>query len=300
MLFRSVAALCAAMSMSAQEYAAVPATFGTDAVETAAGTELGSSASIVMRTAFDDSYKNVGLATGNYTKFVFGDVVFDAANGLQGNTNPKDIDGGSPSATLKAPATGAVIEFEAKADGYLYVFGKLSSNKNYTVFEEGTCVGYRLVMQTSDPVLEQLDFTIEGVGEYNEVVEEIKWPETYSPNYAGVDIKANGMGVIKFPVFANCKYLVNAVGSKISFGGYYFDTDGNTEVSLDGDEPMKTVLMKGADGGTGIYDSAVSKEVVSKTYITVSGVEISQPVSGVNIVKSVMSDGSIEYTKEVK
>ena len=294
-----VAAVCAAMTMSAQEFGKVPADLGTEAVAHAAGTEIASSANITMKVAFEDNYKNVGLAMDPHTTFLIGDVEFDGSLGMQGSSNPKDIDGGSPDATLKAPATGAVIEFTAKADGFVYVPAKLSSNKSYTVFEEGTCIGYRLAMLTTNELLGLLDIEIKGSGELNEVTEPILWPEKYSPNYADADIKVNGMGVIKFQVYEGCSYLVNAVGAKISFAGFYFDTDGKTQVSLIGDGADPVVIMAG-EGGTGIQGSAVAKDVVSTSYISVSGVELAQPEKGVTIVRNVMSDGSVVVTKEMR
>jgi len=42
------------------------------------------------------------------------------------------------------------------------------------------------------------------------------------------------MGYIKFPVFKDCSYIVNACGSKITCSGFYFSTTGTEKVELIG------------------------------------------------------------------
>ncbi|MCR5140760.1 MAG: hypothetical protein K6B45_11445, partial [Bacteroidaceae bacterium] len=53
--------------------------------------------------------------------------------------------------------------------------------------------------------------------------------------------------------------------------------------------------INGEEGTTGINN--VAAEVVSRTYYNANGAEIAEPAQGVNVVKSVMSDGTIKVEK---
>ena len=53
-------------------------------------------------------------------------------------------------------------------------------------------------------------------------------------------IKINGLGVIKFPVYKDCKYIVNANGSKITAAGFVFSTEDNILV-----QSGEVVIYKG-------------------------------------------------------
>ena len=135
----SAAALMAAMTMNAQEVCVFNAdnAMGLDAdngTALTAGQVIGETESIVAKIGADDTYKPQSA-----TFTVSGTEI---TGGLQGGTNPKDADGGVPATTLVQPAAGAFLVFEAKADGYLYVMHKASSNKAYTVIEDGTCISY--------------------------------------------------------------------------------------------------------------------------------------------------------------
>ena len=267
----SAAAVFAAMSLNAQEIC----TFNPDNVMNldadngsalTAGTIIGETESIIATIGADDSYKPQDVAS------IINGV--ESKGGLQGSTNPKDADGGTPSSTLIQPASGAYLQFEAKADGFLYVIHKASSNKAYTVFEEGSAVGYTFAAYgNKDPLPEVYQFTIEGGGEYNYLSEtdrtkiefaEQEWlkvnnPEFYEANWAVQDdgtskwtnVSAGGLGVIKFAVAKDCKYIVNANGSKITAGGFVFSKEDN-------------VLIQSGD--VVIYKGEGAAEPVKKVY----------------------------------
>ena len=249
----SAAAIFAALSMNAQEIC----TFNADnALELdadngtalAAGTVIGETESIVATIGADDTYKPQSA------KFTVNGT--EIAGGLQGATNPKDADGGTASSTLLPPVSGAFIVFEAKADGYLYVMHKASSNKAYTVFEEGTAISYTFaaIGDAATDLGAVYEFTLpyEVENEQFVVKNSIEWaeqeylkatnPEKYaahtSTDAEGTTtwdpIKVNGLGVIKFPVYKDCKYIVNANGSKITAAGYAFSTADNLSISSDG------------------------------------------------------------------
>ena len=54
----------------------------------------------------------------------------------------------------------------------------------------------------------------------------------------------------------------------------------------------------GSGAGTGIEDNAVAKEVAERQYFNASGIRIAAPQAGVNIVRIIYVDGSVETVKE--
>ena len=253
----SSAAIFAAMSMNAQEICTFNAdnVLGLDAdngTALTAGTVIGSTESIVATIGADDTYKPQSA-----TFTVNGS---DITGGLQGATNPKDADGGTPASTLLQPASGAFLVFEAKADGFLYVMHKASSNKAYTVFEEGTAISYTFaaIGDASSLLGGVYSFTLpyEVENEQFVVKNPVEWaeqeflkstnPDAYAANWKEETaddgttkqtwdpvIKINGLGVIKFPVYKDCKYIVNANGSKITAVGFAFSTEDNVLIQSD-------------------------------------------------------------------
>lgn len=253
----SAAAIFAAMSMNAQEICTFNAdnVLGLDAdngTALTAGTVIGSTESIVATIGADDTYKPQSA-----TFTVNGS---DITGGLQGATNPKDADGGTPASTLIQPASGAFLVFEAKADGFLYVMHKASSNKAYTVFEEGTAISYTYaaIGDASSLLGGVYSFTLpyEVENEQFVVKNPVEWaeqeflkstnPDAYAANWKEETaddgttkqtwdpaIKINGLGVIKFPVYKDCKYIVNANGSKITAAGFAFSTEDNVLIQSD-------------------------------------------------------------------
>ena len=268
----SAAAVFAAMSLNAQEIC----TFNPDNVlnldadngsALTAGTIIGETESIIATIGADDSYKPQDVAS------IINGV--ESKGGLQGSTNPKDADGGTPSSTLVQPASGAYLQFEAKADGFLYVIHKASSNKAYTVFEEGTAISYTFaaIGDAACDLGAVYEFTLpyEVENEQFVVKNPIEWaereylkaakPDVYASRlttdadgkevWSGDDLKKGGIGVIKFPVYKDCKYIVNANGSKITAGGFVFSKEDN-------------VLIQSGD--VVIYKGEGAAEPVKKVY----------------------------------
>ena len=264
----SAAAFMAAMTMNAQEVCVFNAdnALGLDSengTALTAGTVLGETSSIVAKVGADDTYKPQSATfTVNGT---------DITGGLQGATNPKDADGGVPATTLVQPASGAFLQFEAKADGFLYVMHKASSNKAYTVFEEGTAISYTyaaigdassllgaVYSYTLPYVVENEQFVVkESVGWAEQEYLKVANPDAYAANWKEETaddgtvkqtwdpaIKINGLGVLKFPVYAGCKYIVNANGSKITAAGFAFSAADDVNIASDG------VTILGEGGGS--------------------------------------------------
>ncbi len=63
---------------------------------------------------------------------------------------------------------------------------------------------------------------------------------------------------------------------------------------------LRNVSFVSKGEGTGIQDNVSVDESVAAKYYTISGVEVQEPVKGINIVKRTMTDGSVKYSKEIK
>lgn len=295
-----VAALAAGIGVNAQEYVQIQGSalgLTGDVAEVAAGTVLGECDAFKLSIAFDDSYKLADLKCNDYNVFTFDGTDISSADGIQGNSNPKDVNGANPATTTppSVPVQGAVLQINTKKDGYVYVWGKLSSHKNYTVFGEGSAIGYQLVMQT--PTLGKLDITVQGEGEYNYVMNPIPWPEVIFTGDENSAVKENGMGVIKFYAYADCTYLVNACGSKISVGGAWYDAEGDAVVTIKGDAGNVYGLYNSNEGqGVG----AVTSDVVAEEFFTVAGQKASASATGIVLVKKTFADGSVKTVKVIR
>ena len=268
----SAMALVAAMSVNAQEFCAFNAEENADFAATGVtsekstivgGTIIGKTESVVAKIGADDEYKSSSIGT-----ITVGEASING--GLQGNNNPKDADGGVPATTLIQPAGGAFYVFEVAKDGFLYVFQNSSSNKSYTVFEEGEAIGYIFSAYWKNGLLPTgagvYSYELKGAGEYNQLKEagitSVLWPEQYiigdsydleatvnGKGETGKGYGDGGLGVIKFPVFAGCKYIVNANGSKMTASGFYFDTTGDAKVSIKVDDAEVVLLGEGGSQG---------------------------------------------------
>ena len=266
----STVAFLAAMSLNAQVVVSVNAdnALGLDAdngTSLAAGTVLWEGAEGTLSVGADDTYKPQSVkADVNGTAL---------AGGLQGANNPKDADGGTCSSTLQAPVSGAYFVFNAKQDGYLYVIHKASSNKAYTVFEEGTAIGYTFaaVADATTELGAVYQFTLEGEGEFNALTNPVEWaereylkaekPDVYAAHLS-VDadgketwtaINKGGIGVIVFPVYSDCQYIFNANGSKMTLGGIAFSEADNLTIKTTDDITVY--------GGNGEAPTPVAYEV---------------------------------------
>lgn len=295
-----VAALAAGIGVDAQEYVQIQGSalgLTSEVIEVAEGTSLGECDAFKLSTAFLDSYKLADLKCNDYTSFVFDGTEISTADGIQGNTNPTDVNGANPATTTppSVPVSGAVLQINTKKDGYVYVWGKLSSHKNYTVFGEGSAIGYQLVMQT--PTLGKLDVTVQGEGEFNYVMNPIPWPEVIFTGNEASEVKENGMGVIKFFAYADCTYLVNACGSKISVGGAWYDAEGDAVVTIKDDAGNLYGLYNSNEGqGIGV----VTADVVAEEFFTVAGQKASAAATGIVLVKKTFADGSVKTVKVIR
>jgi hypothetical protein len=292
----SAVAFVAAMSASAQvvvfnEDNPLFSALGlnSDGVTVAGGTEIGSIEGVIsFKIGAEDTYKPQNR--GPF--FVAGE---EAKGGLQGSSNPKDADGGTPSSTLKTPVQGAYFVADVGTDGYLYVFQQASSNKAYTVFENDDAIGYiySAVGDASTALGAQYGFELKGGGEYNYLkdagIEKVNWPEQIFLNWNGVDewtnIAKGGPGVIKFPVFADCKYYINANGSKMTAVGFYFDTTGDATVTAQNGEETITLLQNGKlPGGQTAIREINNDNKAGNVYFNINGQRVDKNAKGIIIV----------------
>ena len=300
----SALAIFAAMSVNAQVFkvSAEANGIGSDAVDVEAGKAWGSIEGVIdVSNPFATQHKSVDCKNNGFNKVIIDGNEIETKDGVQGQDNPKDADGGNPALTLKEAVSGAVIQIDAKKNGWVYIVAKLSTNKQYVVFEEGAAMGYKIAMENTDERIANgvLNLEIKGEGEYNYIPEgtQIQWVIKEFLNDEEAASAGNGLGVIYFPVAEGCKYYAHATGSKISWSGIYFsDTEaakvevvGETEegapiskilVNASGEEPTPSgngSAFKVSAEANGIGSDAVDVEA-GKVWGSIEGtIDISNP-----------------------
>ena len=260
----SAVAFVAAMSVNAQVFkvSAEANGIGSDAVDVEAGKAWGSiEGAIDISNPFATQHKAVDCKNNDFNKVVIDGNEIETKDGIQGQDNPKDADGGNPAVTFKEAVGGAVIQIDAKKNGWVYIVAKLSTNKQYMVFEEGAPIGYKIAMENADERVKGgvLNLEIKGTGEYNNLVfgegyEEgvgVKWVIREYLNDPEAESAGNGLGVFYFPVAEGCKYYAHATGSKISWSGIYFSDKEAKSVTVEGEGISKTLIGEGGGSDTG-------------------------------------------------
>ena len=292
-----------AMSVNAQEYVQVNADAAgipSEAAAVAGGTVLGSTDNVTMKLAYDDNVKTVGITFQGYDQVAVNGTAYDLVTGVTGSTNPSGqslADGASTAASA-----GFVLQFDVKKDGYLTVFGKMSSNKEYYVWEgdavSASPVAYTYAMDFSaaaDDSHPSFAYTIPGddMGYTNFAAENIGtyvngskyfWPEQIVFG-AESAIKKNGVGAITFPVYADAAtYLVHAAGSKISSCGAVFTTEPVTEIALkstSGEATDKVIYSNGSSDGISSATVATANE--NTPIYNLAGQRVSNSFKGIAI-----------------
>ncbi|MDD7691231.1 MAG: hypothetical protein PT953_00840 [Prevotella sp.] len=304
-LFTFAAMVAITMSASAQTESAfldAEALLGADAANTAvsvnAETVFCSTSNVTMKAAWNDTYKIVSLTaeTDAANKVIIDGVTYDMPTGIQGQTNPKPSDlvsGGQNS--------GAVFKFDVKTDGVLYVFGKLTGNKSYYVWEgdvanaQGMPVAYTMQAQPvggGDPVGYTLKGDVDGYyvignGYDNgtamataswcvDVYKGLTWGADINPTktWGSTWTAGNALGVIAFPVYKDAAtYFVNACGSKITCNGFVF---------IPGATSIGNISFAGA--GTGINGITVDgADNANAPVYNLAGQRVSKDAKGILI-----------------
>jgi hypothetical protein len=217
----------------------------------ATGTIIGKTTYVTAAVGGSDNYKS-----SSYGPIYVSD--YSWSGGIQGNANPKDANNGTPSSTLNVPTSGAFFTFDVTANGYLYVTHRSSSNKAYTIFEDGHPIGYIYsAISDKESLPTQYGYELKGSGENHVITEKVLTPEQITLQWDGkgdwTNIGASGLSVIKFPVRAGSQYVVNANGSKMTATGFYFDTTGDATVTVPNGGETVMLLEKGKLPGTSDY-----------------------------------------------
>ena len=257
----SALALVAAMSVNAQVFkvSAEANGIGSDAVDVEAGKAWGSIEGVIeVSNPFATQHKAVDCKNNDFNKVVIDGNEIETKDGVQGQDNPKDADGGNSAVTFKEATGGAVIQIDAKKNGWVYIVAKLSTNKQYIVFEEGAPIGYKIAMENTDERVKGgvLNLEIKGEGEYNNLTLDkypngLMWVIREYLGDAEAATAGNGLGVFYFPVAEGCKYYAHATGSKISWSGIYFSETEAKTVTVEGEGISKTLVGEGGGSSTG-------------------------------------------------
>lgn len=305
-LFTLAAAMIAALSVNAQEVCQIDAEgagITSDGVDVAAGGVVGTSDNLTI-TVLNAQTVKATSCKGNNSGFVV-DGAELKASGITGTDNPKDAAGQNPAVGDKTtvggvPVTGFALNFATSAnvaDGsYLYVAAKLSSHKNYYVFENGLCIGYELAMWVDkDASLQPLKITVENDSEVDGVpcrTASIGTPEAIYTG-AAETIKSTGEGVIVFPVYPECNYIVGAGGSKISCCGAVLTSSNTVSVVLpetttdDATYPAVTLVEEGTTPGSksGINTVTIDNAKASDApAYNIAGQRVSKDAKGLVII----------------
>ena len=248
----SAAALVVAMSANAQVFQMDGEAHGltSDASNVAAGYAWGSiEGAIDISNAFETTHKVVDCKNNDFTKVIIDGNEILTKGGVQGQDNPKDADGSNPAVSFNQATSGAVIQIDAKKDGWVYIVSKLSTNKQYMVFEEGLPIGYKIAMESANEAIPNgvLNLEIKGSGEYNNLSLDqypngLMWVIREFTGNAEAESAGNGLGVLYFPVAKDCKYYAHATGSKISWSGIYFSETEAKSVTVANEESSKTLV----------------------------------------------------------
>jgi len=255
----SAAALVAAMSVNAQVFQMDAEAHGltSDLSTVAAGYAWGSiEGAVDISNAFETDHKMVDCKMDDFTKVIIDGNEILTKGGVQGNDNPKDADGSNPAVTFIPAVSGAVIQLDAKKDGWVYIVAKLSTNKQYMVFEEGLPIGYKIAIESNNEAVPGgvLNLEIKGEGEYNNLSLDmypggLKWLIREFTGNAEAESAGNGLGVFYFPVAKDCKYLASATGSKITWCGVYFSESEAQSVTVEGDGVSRNLIGDGSSSG---------------------------------------------------
>ena len=251
----SAAALAVAMCANAQVFQMDGEAHGltSDLSNVEAGHVWGSiEGALDISNAFETQHKLVDCKLDDFTKVIIDGNEILTKGGVQGNDNPKDGDGNNPAVSFVPAVSGAVIQLDAKKDGWVYIVAKLSTNKQYMVFEEGLPIGYKVAIESNNEAISGgvMNLEIKGSGEFNNLTLDqypggLKWLIREYTGNAEAETAGNGLGVFYFPVAKDCKYLASATGSKITWCGVYFSETEAKNVSVEGEGVFRTLINSG-------------------------------------------------------
>ena len=295
-----LAAVAFATSVNAQVLQVDAETLGATSTEAdvAAGTAIGSNDGIDVTVAFNDQWKAIDCKSGPeklYNQLYFDGNLVITKGGLTGKNNPKDKDSQGPAIANGEPTSGWAIKLAAKKDGFVYVAAKINPFKSYLVFEEGAAIGYKWAVDMENAqewISDKGTYCageLKGEGEDNIVKDPVQWlSRIYTNNPELAEIKdQNGLGIIAFPVTADCEYIYCASGSKASVCGFYFKADDSAKVEIAGDDKDnpkdKKVIYEGGADPAGISSVAAAKAENARMF-NLAGQEVGKNFKGIVVV----------------
>ena len=274
-------------------------------------TPLASTENVEMFFYFGQETSAQNPDFNGFKQVIVNGEAIDIVQGIGGVTNGVcNLDDG--------PSTGGCMYlFKVKKDGYLIVPSKISSNKNFYVYEglvgeAPQPVAYTLGMdlQSGDyPDVPSINYTLPAdelgyvnreaadIDKYTFGGNTIAWPIRIQTGNAEAASGGSGTGALVFKVFAEAEnYFCFATGSKMNTCGFIF-VEGNTlpNVSVyapertpeEGDViPAKTVVITGSATG-GIDNIATDVKVAELDWnapvYNVMGQKVSKNFKGIAI-----------------
>ena len=268
-----------------------------------AGTVIAQTANVTMMLGFDDSWGRSGItasADAVNTVTIDGTAYTMPSGGAVGNTNPKEAD------LVSGGQKGAVFKFEVKADGWLYVFGKIANNKAYYVWEgdvpngQGLPVAYTLKGVTKGDGATEVSYTLPGDADGYYVIgngydtgtalysagccyDVATNTENTALGSGGAGVKWSGgdlLGVIAFPVYADAEqYYVNGCGTKMASTGYVFIPCDPTST------PCAEISFSKTEGEAAIESVTADADDENAPVYNINGQEVSKDTKGLLIQK---------------
>ncbi len=184
------------------------------------------------------AYFTINGQTANFSSGLCGNanpsyLQYDAnGNVLRDWTEAADSIKSISSSDVELPDSGGYVKFTVAADGYLYVFGKYNTNKNFVVWEGETRIPYKWVAYDSENTVISYDLsTIEAAldDEGNiSTTYKIQTPKDYTSFSTTED---ESTALIRFAVKAGQTYTFCGTGTKAAMFGYYFAPAG-TDVTI--------------------------------------------------------------------
>ena len=204
----------------------------------AENTVLAQTENVTMLWENETQISSQNPAFNGFKQIIVNGQAIDIVTGVGGEVNPTAVELG------KTPTRGGVqYHFEVKADGWLIVPSKISSNKPFYAYEGNFTSGMTLIAYTLGMDLQSADYPDIPSIVYTLPADEmgycdlespemekftfgataLSWPIRIETQNADAATGGNGTGVLMFPVYAEAKdYYCFATGSKMNTCGFIF------------------------------------------------------------------------------
>ena len=259
----------------------------TDAADYPAGTLIAEGEAGTLELGAADQWK-IFTPAGNYKNITVNGVEVTLSAGVTGSTNP------SPNTLDGAPENGAFYVITPEADGWVTVFTKLNTNKQYVVFEgKTTPMSYTLgwtngteKIQYTLPADENyaLDLNSPDIDKYVDVSTMKPYMPWQVAGYA--EQQGENTGFLTFNAMGGLTYYFAAYGSKAACGGFTL-TEGDAEPvvvfkAVEGDNPLPEVVFGNAGGDSGVATVGANVDKNAPIY-NLMGQKVSADAKGVLI-----------------